>query len=35
MVRGHHGGRQRVARGRGMMPPIESTLGGFHPQGDE
>jgi hypothetical protein len=35
MVRGRHRGRQRGARGGGMMPPVASTPEGSNPQGDE
>jgi hypothetical protein len=35
MVRGHHGGIRRGARGGGVMPPAASTPEGSNPQGGE
>jgi len=35
MVTGCHRGRQRGARGGGVMPPIASMLEGSKPQGEE
>jgi hypothetical protein len=35
MVRGHHGGRRRGARGGGETPPTASMPEGSNPQGGE
>ena len=35
MVRGHHRGRRRGARGGGMTPPVASTPEGSNPHGGE
>jgi len=35
MVRGHHGGRRRGARGKCVMPPVSSMLEGSNTQGEE